>query len=173
MASYSPWSNQDNSMPVSWDDLVLAFEFVGGSSFGEHQAYLCKTSGRIYCHADSLDGPDELDELSDDLEGGETTASDDMNKLPDDIEDENKYLPIPDKPELDLGKSLALDFASEFLSKDVNDVRRMFSKRGAYANFKALLVRRKALDQWYDFEAKATEEALRAWCKINSIEIRE
>src|SRR5262245_43006099 len=120
-------------MPVSWDDVLLAFHFVNGSRFGENQAFLCKTSGRIYCHSDLLDG---LDELPDDLEGGKQAASDEIAKLPDDnklpadIEDEDKYLAIPDKRELDLGKPLALDFASEFLPHDFADVRRMFSKRG-------------------------------------------
>jgi len=35
--------------------------------------------------------------------------------LPDDIEGDKKYIAIPDKRELDLGKPLALDFAREFL----------------------------------------------------------
>jgi hypothetical protein len=163
-------------MPVGWNDLLDAFEFVSAAPMGEHQAFLCKTSGRIYWHSDSLD---DLDELPDDLEGSKQAAPDEIdkqpddNKLPGDVEDEDKYLAIPDKRELDLGKPLALDFASEFLPQDFADVRRMFSKRGAYANFKALLARRKALDRWYDFEAKATEKALRAWCNANSVEIGE
>ena len=47
----------------------------------------------------------------------------------------------------------------------------MFDRRGAYARFKDLLLRKKALDRWYDFEAKATEAALREWCEINGITI--
>jgi hypothetical protein len=46
----------------------------------------------------------------------------------------------------------------------------MFSRRGAYAGFKQLLAEKRALDQWYDFEQKATERALREWCEFNSIE---
>jgi hypothetical protein len=34
-----------------------------------------------------------------------------------------------------------------------------------------LLARRGALEQWYDFERKATERALREWCEVNSIEL--
>jgi hypothetical protein len=49
----------------------------------------------------------------------------------------------------------------------------MFDRRGAYSKFKALPTRRQALDQWYAFEQKATEEALREWCEDNSIEIEE
>ena len=29
------------------------------------------------------------------------------------------------------------------------------------------------LDQWYDFEAKAEEIALRMWCDLNSIELND
>jgi hypothetical protein len=38
---------------------------------------------------------------------------------------------------------------------------------------KALLTRRRALDQWHAFEQKATQDALREWCEDNSIEIEE
>lgn len=47
----------------------------------------------------------------------------------------------------------------------------MFRKRGAYAKFEGLLVRRGALDQWYEFERKATDRAFREWCEDNSIEL--
>jgi hypothetical protein len=93
--------------------------------------------------------------------------------LPDDIGDSEKFLQLPDKKELDLGKPLALDFARQFLPDDFDEVRQFFSKRGAYARFKELLDRRGALDQWYDFEAKAEERALRMWCELNSIELRD
>jgi len=78
---------------------------------------------------------------------------------------------IPDKRALDLSKRLMLDFARDFLPADFDEVRRIFSHKGAYARFKILLHRRKAVDQWYDFEAKATEKALKTWCELNSIEI--
>jgi hypothetical protein len=52
-------------------------------------------------------------------------------------------------------------------------VRRLFGHRGAYASFKQLLARRGVLDQWYDFEQKATERALREWCEINSIALTD
>jgi hypothetical protein len=97
---------------------------------------------------------------------------DELNdELPDDIDDEEKYLPIPDKRELDLGKPLVLAFAREFLPHDFDEVRRIFSKRGAYAHFKSLLAKRNAIDQWHDFEDKATEQALREWCELHDIEV--
>jgi len=65
-----------------------------------------------------------------------------LDELPDDVGDSEKYLQIPDKRELDLGKPLALDFARQFLPNDFDEVRQLFSKRGAYARFKDLLDRK-------------------------------
>src|SRR5262249_3743161 len=131
-----------NTMPVSFQDILSAFEFVSFGGMGEHQAFLCRESGKIYWHSDVSDlaGSDDLD-----------------GELPDDIENDEKYVAIPDKRELDLGKPLAMDFARQFLPKDFSEVRQIFSKRGAYAGFKDLLARKGALDRWYDFEAKAQE----------------
>jgi len=139
-------------MPVSLKDILEAYEFVCAGGGDEHQAFLCKQSGKVYWHSE---------------------LSDDLDELPDDVGDSEKYLQIPDKRELDLGKPLALDFARQFLPNDFDEVRQLFSKRGAYARFKDLLDRRRALDQWYDFEAKAEERALRMWCDLNSIEVSD
>jgi hypothetical protein len=139
-------------MPVSWNDLLLAFEFVSASDTGEHQVFLNKQTGKLYWHSD---------------------LSDEMEELPDDIDDGEKYLQLPDKRELDLGKRLVFDFVRQFLPDDFNAVERIFGRKGAYARFKDLLVRRGILDQWYDFESKAEEHALRRWCDLNSIEVSD
>ena len=34
-------------MAVSYEDLELAFEFVGAAPMLEHQAYLCRETGKI------------------------------------------------------------------------------------------------------------------------------
>jgi hypothetical protein len=70
---------------------------------------------------------------------------DNDEKLPDDIDNE-KYIAIPDKRELDLGEPLVLDFAREFLTDGYDEVRHIFSRRGAYRRYKDLLVRRGALN---------------------------
>jgi len=138
-------------MPVSFQEIRDAFDFVNIRAVGENLAFLCRQSGKIYWHSDFSD----LDELGD--------------ELPEDIDDDEKYLAIPDARELDLGKPLALDFALQVLPEDFDEVRRIFGRRGAYADFKHLLAQRRALEQWYDFEEKATERALREWCELNSI----
>lgn len=139
-------------MRVSFRDIQEAFEFVSVGGGGEHEAFLCKKTSKIYYHSEFVD---------------------DLDELPDDVGDSDKFLQIPNKRELDLGKPLALDFAREFLVDDFDDVRQLFSKKGAYARFKDLLQRRDALDQWYAFEAKAEERALRTWCELNSIEVTD
>ena len=135
-------------MPVSFSDLQLAFEFVSSGGMGENEAYVDRQSGKIYWHSESGDNDE---------------------KLPDDIDDE-KYIAIPDKKELDLGKALPLDFAREFLPDNYDEVRQIFNRRGAYGRFKDLLLRRGALERWYDFSNKAEEAALREWCAANGID---
>jgi hypothetical protein len=138
-------------MAVSFSDLRLAFEFVSSAGLGENEAYLDRQSGKIYWHSEVGDNDEELT---------------------DDIDEEN-YISIPDKRELDLGKPLVLDFAHEFLADDYDEVRQIFSRRGAYRRYKELLVRRGALERWYDFSNKSEETALREWCAANGIETSE
>jgi hypothetical protein len=141
-------------MPVSIADITSAFEFANTSgSIGEFVSFVCKRTGKVYYRTDFSDDEEMNDEL------------------PDDIDDEEKYVALPDKRELGLGKPMVLDFAREFLPDDFDDVRYFFSKRGAYPKFKALLARRGAIDRWHAFEAKATEQALRDWCALHEIEI--
>ena len=143
-------------MPVSIADITSAFEFANTSgSIGEFVAFVCKRTGKVYYRTDFSDDEEMNDEL------------------PDDIDDEEKYVALPDKRELGLGKPMVLDFAREFLPDDFDDVRYFFSKRGAYPKFKALLARRGAIDRWHAFEAKATEQALRDWCALHEIEIED
>jgi hypothetical protein len=141
-------------MPVSFSEITDAFNVA--DTGGEHEAFVCGQTGKVYCRfGSSVAGED--DEIND--------------EIPDDIEDETKYIAIPDKKSLDLGKPLVLDFAREYLPDDFDDVRDIFSKRGAYRKFRALVIQRDVLQRWYDFEAKATERALREWCEANSIEL--
>jgi hypothetical protein len=138
-------------MAVSFRELLDAFEAVSfESGLGENAAYLCRATGKILW---------------------QFASDEDAEELPDDIDDEDKYIPIPDKRELDLGKSLVLAFAREVLPDDYQKVREMFSRRGAYARFNDLLDYRSMRQRWYDYRDKTEEEALRAWCRTNSIEV--
>src|SRR5207237_3531775 len=138
-------------MAVSFSDLRLAFEFVSSGGMGENEAYLDRQSGKIYWHSEFGDNDEEL---------------------PDDIDDE-EYISIPDKRELDLGKPLVLDFAREFLPDDYDEVRHIFSRRVAYCRYQDLLVRRGAREWQYDFSNTSEERALRKWCAENGMAVRE
>lgn len=138
-------------MSVKFGDLQLAFDFVNSGGLGENQAILDTQTGRLYWHSEIGDNFEE-DELPEDLDG-------------------ERCIEIPHKNELNLGRALVFDFVQQFLPDDYDDVRDIFRRRGAYGQFKAMLVRRGALDRWHDFSAKAEEAALRAWCADNAIEL--
>lgn len=139
-------------MPVSvdWSELQRAFEFVSAEGPYEHDAVLCRKTGKLLWLSD---------------------VEEDIEAWPDDADDKEKYLSIPSRKQLDLGTPLVFAFAREFLPDELDEIHRIFHKRGAYARFRDLLQRKKALDRWYDFEAKATEAALREWCDLNEITI--
>ena len=70
---------------------------------------------------------------------------------------------VPDKSELDLGRSLALRYVEYHLPHAYETVQQFFRKRGAYSHFKALLERAGQLEAWHAYERNAVEEALVQW----------
>lgn len=130
--------------PVNLTDLIEAFEFVSVSELDEHQAYVCKRTGRIIFVSDRVD-----------LEEGA--------ELPDDP-DAGKYHVVPHRRDLDLGRHLALAFVANEIPQSLNDARDIFRRKGAYSRFKRLLQAHAILEKWYAFEERAIEEALKEWC---------
>ncbi|MEZ2354989.1 hypothetical protein [Caballeronia sp. RCC_10] len=78
---------------VKYADLSMAFDFVSDASPMEHSAYVSLDTGKVYWTSDFDDAFDE--------------------DHPDDLETSDRYLAIPHKNELDLGKSLALRFVAQ------------------------------------------------------------
>jgi len=138
---------------VKYDDLSMAFDFVGFAGPMEHRAYVSLDTGAIYWISEA--NPIEEDEL------------------PDDLETSDRYIAIPHKNEFDLGNDLARRFVEERLPDRYADVEAFFRHRGAYARFKELLAAEGCLEEWYAFEAESTERALRKWCKANEIHLAE
>jgi len=138
---------------VKHDDLSMAFDFVSDAASMEHNAYVSLDTGKVYWTSDFNDAFDE--------------------EIPDDLEASDRYLAIPHKNELGLGRSLALQFVAQELPECYDQVEGFFRRQGAYARFKDLLERKGILELWYSFEADTVERALRQWCAANGLEILE
>ena len=132
--------------------LLDAFDMVSFGQPMEQEAYLCRQTGEFYWHSEYWDNTEPL---------------------PDDIDDPEKYIAIPHKNDLELGKSLVFKFVDEFLPETVGDIENIFSRAGAYARFKDLLEHRGLLEQWYGYEEMARERALREWCVDNDVAVDE
>lgn len=131
---------------VNFQDLLDAFEWVGsGEAAGvDCEAYVSKETGVIHWLGEGV--PEDP---------------------PEDIDDASKYVPVPDKRDFDLGKSLALRFVEENLPASYERVAQYFRSRGAYSRFKDELERHGQLHAWHEYEQKATEEALREWSEMH------
>ena len=136
-------------MHVDLSDIELAIEFVSSDYSFDNEAYINSETGEIYYSGDAVD-----------------------EELPDDIYENDKYILIPTKQDLDLGKRVALDFAAEEIPDEFNNVHSMFSRRGAYSRFKSLLHSLECTDKWYAYENKAMRDSVTKWCKENSIQYK-
>ncbi len=138
-------------MSVKFEDIEQAYHFVSSAEPCMNSVYLSKETGQSYYVSD---------------EG-------DSDELPDDIEDGDKYLEIPDKYDLDLGQELVWDFVRKRIPDAYDEVRGIFGRRGAYSRYKDFLFSRDLLDNWHHFEEERTQAKLMAWCKENHVELAE
>jgi hypothetical protein len=136
---------------AKFSDIEFAFDFVSSGAPSEHSAFLCVDTGVCHWH---------------------TELGDNEEPLPDDIMDAGKYVEIPHKNDLGLGKPLALNFARRALPDDFEEVAGIFQRRGAYGRLKSLLERRGKLAEWHEFENESQREALRGWCEANGIDVK-
>jgi len=136
-------------MKIKFKDLEEAYDFVSFGPYGDHSALLDKSTGQIHWSSESGD----LDEIPEDLWESEHTIE------------------IPHKNDLGLGTQLVFDFIRSHSPDDYPSVQDIFSKRGAYSRYKGLLESKGLLQEWYDFEQNAQQEALQDWCKENEIEV--
>lgn len=137
-------------MAISFDDIENAFFFVSMDQQYMHNAYLCKETGEIL-YASEMGDSDEL---------------------PEDIDDPEKYIAIPHKNELDLGKALVLEFTSTYLPEELDKIHAIFRRKGAYSRYKDLLESKGVLENWYKFEDERRVVKLKEWCLENGIEIK-
>ena len=132
-------------MKIDMDDFEFAMDFISSDLF-DNQAYIDTESGAIYCSGEGVEEP-----------------------LPDDIDENDKYLAIPTKRDLELGKPLALKFTALEMPDQIEDVYAMFRKRGAYAKFKHLLNTLELTEKWYVFEKSETQQAITDWLEMQPV----
>ena len=128
--------------------IIDAIHFISSDPDGESEAFLSLRSGKIYYRS---------------------SYTEDFDTIPDDIDDETKYLPIPHKNDLDLGLALIFEFVTERCPSAEEEVRAMFRKRGSYSRFKNWAERHDLLDDWYRFEEEITFKAVTQWCSDNKV----
>ena len=91
---------------VNREDLESAFEFVSFGSGFENHACVSLDTGKIYWTSNYNDVMEE--------------------DLPDDLEESDRYIAVPSKKDLDLGRRLVLRFVDEAMPEDYNtDARRL------------------------------------------------
>ena len=137
---------------VMLDQLQNAMEWAS-SDFLENEAYICRQTGKIYWIA------------------GDPGMIDEEEEIPEDIHNNDRYLPVPDKRDLDLGSQLAFDFAARYLAQHYDDIRDMFRRQGAYRRFKDFLERKDMLEKWYAHSDEQTAKALGEWCETEGLSL--
>ena len=135
---------------IYFTELLNAFEFASVGGPHESKAFINLQTGRTLCISEET----EVDE-----------------EVPEDIDASDRYLALPHKNDLELGRRLALLFIEQHLPIECDKVAGYFHKRGAYGKFKDLLDHRGLLEAWFVFEKEATERALKHWCEAHEIQL--
>jgi hypothetical protein len=128
---------------VSLDQLELALGWASARDFMS-AAYVDRRTGEVHF----VGGDDPME-----------------NALPDDVDDDPNYARVPDKHDLDLGNALAFRFARDFAPELVDAVHDAFRRRGAWSRFKDMLDAKDLRQAWYEYENRATVEALTDWAE--------
>jgi len=134
---------------VSLTDLEVAF-MLKDSAPGENEVYIDLVTGATHVRS---------------------PYADDEPPLPDDIDDDTRYVELPDKRELDLGRDLVFDFVDKIAPHLADAVLAAFGRRGAYRAFKAILERHGLLGTWDAFEDEATKTALTGWAQAHGFTV--
>jgi hypothetical protein len=135
---------------VKYDDLSIAFDFVSSAPQTENNAYISLDTGAI-CYTSEFNPDDQ--------------------EIPADLETSDRYIAIPHKNDLDLGRNLVLRFVAQELPEHFDRIEGFFRRKGACRRFKDLLESQALLEKWYAFEAESTERAMKDWCAENGIQI--
>jgi hypothetical protein len=136
-------------MPVNWNELLNTFDFVSLGQPDEHQAVLCRESGKFLWYSDLMDDRDEW---------------------PDDADDEENisgYLIRRNS----ISASLWYSTSSKSFYRTNSITCGGYSSARAHTPVSRICCNERMLDRWHDFETKATEKALKEWCDVNDVAI--
>lgn len=131
---------------ITLEDLTDAFYWSSAGQPHENRALLNRETARVHRQSHIADGDEDL---------------------PDDLDDFTRYIAVPHKNELDLGRRLVFAFIIAEAPHLEDRVHEAFRRRGAYAKFKGLLDRAGLLDRWHAYEAAAEKAALLRWAAEN------
>lgn len=67
------------------------------------------------------------------------------------------------------GSQLAIEFATDVAPHLLDEVRNIFSQRGAFRRFKDMLGKHHLLDSWHKYETDREREAILRWCDENDV----
>lgn len=137
---------------VTLSELQEALLFVSGDMGGDNEALLNRLTGEIHYRGSFVD---------------------DEDLIPADLDDAEKYISIPTAHDLDLGQRLVFRFVADAMPEAYDQVRQIFSRKGAYGRFKDMLNRAGKLEDWHRYEDEAGLSALREWCQENGIAVSE
>ena len=98
-------------------------------------------------------------------------VDEELAPLPEDIDSSERYVPVPRMSTLNLGLELVFDFTGAAMPDDLDRVRRMFRKPGAYRDFSELLEERGLTDRWHDFREAQTRAMLAGWCEEHGLQL--
>lgn len=137
---------------VKLDELENAAILVDGGE-GSAKALVARDTGMIHLLND-----DYMDEEA---------------PLPGDFETEGLYVSVPSMRELGLGVELVFRFTGQHLPADMESVRDMFRRKGAYGRFSRLVETRGARDAWHHFREQEIRAALEDWCRQHGLQLED
>lgn len=132
----------------SLSDIEWAIEYVSSQPYGTNEAYVSLDTGEVYLLSDELDCD-----------------------LPDDFEESDRYIQIPHKNDLDLGRRLVDEFVASRAPHLADDAADAFRRRGAYSKWKSILAKPGLLEPWYEFENQRESAAIAQWCAEHHLPI--
>ncbi len=134
--------------PLDRDDLHLAVEFVTGAGSYGVEAYIDLRSGAILYGGSGAEEP-----------------------LPKGIHNKKRYLRVPTRKELGLGRDDALAFTEQHTPQLMERAEYIFNAAGAFDRFKHLMREHGLLDAWYAYQDQRLWEELEAWAEMHDLRL--